>query len=113
MQLVELPEPIVKENDVLVQIQATSTNPLDAKIKSGEFKLILPYKFPLVLGHDVAGIITKVGSKVSRFKVGDEVFARPADSNIGAFAEYIARLWRQSLRAGLRANADLCLEQES
>jgi alcohol dehydrogenase len=90
LQLVDVTEPVVKENDVLVQIHATSINLLDAKVKSGEFKLLLPYKFPLILGHDVAGVVTKVGSKVSRFKVGDEVFARPADFRIGTFAEYIA-----------------------
>lgn len=90
LQLVELPEPIAKDNEVLVQVHSASINQLDVKIKNGEFKLLLPYKFPLVLGHDVAGIVTKVGSKVSRFKVGDEVFARPADFRIGTFAEYIA-----------------------
>ncbi|MEQ1666704.1 MAG: NADP-dependent oxidoreductase, partial [Bdellovibrionales bacterium] len=73
-----------------VEIHAAGVNQLDTKIKTGEFKLLLPYKFPLILGHDVAGIVTKVGSKVSRFKVGDEVFARPADFKIGTFAEYIA-----------------------
>ena len=90
LQLTEVPEPIVKENDVLVQIHAASVNQLDAKLKSGEFKLLLPYKFPLILGHDVAGVVTKVGSSVKRFKVGDEVYARPADYCIGTFAEYIA-----------------------
>jgi len=90
LNLVDLPEPILNENEVLVEIHAASVNQLDAKIKSGEFKLLLPYKLPLILGHDVAGIITKVGSKVSRFKVGDEIFARPADFKIGTFAEYIA-----------------------
>lgn len=89
LQLAEVAEPVVKENEVLVQVHSASINPLDVKLKSGEFKLLLPYKFPLILGHDVAGIITKVGSKVSRFKVGDEIFARPADFEIGAFAEYI------------------------
>ena len=86
LQLVEVAEPVVKENDVLVQVHSASINQLDAKLKSGEFKLLLPYKFPLILGHDVAGIVTKVGAKVSRFKVGDEIFARPADFKIGAFA---------------------------
>ena len=90
LQLVEVAEPVVDEHAVLVQIHAASINLLDSKLKSGEFKLFLPYKFPLILGHDVAGIVTKVGSKVSRFKVGDEVYARPADFRIGTFAEYIA-----------------------
>ena len=90
LQLVEVANPAVKENDVLIQVHSASINQLDAKLKSGEFKLLLPYKFPLILGHDVAGVVTKVGSKVSRFKVGDEVFSRPADFRIGTFAEYIA-----------------------
>ena len=90
LQLVELPEPVVKENDVLIEVHSASINQLDVKLKDGEFKLLLPYKFPLILGHDVAGIVIKVGSKVSRYKVGDEVFARPADFRIGTFAEYIA-----------------------
>ena len=90
LQLVDVADPVIRENEVLVEIHAASVNQLDAKIKSGEFKLLLPYKFPLILGHDVAGIITRVGSKVSRFKVGDEVFARPDNFKIGTFAEYIA-----------------------
>lgn len=90
LQLVELPEPAVKDNEVLVQIHAASINQIDIKLKSGEFKLMLPYKLPLILGHDLAGIVTKIGSKVSRFKVGDEIFAQPAIFKIGSFAEYIA-----------------------
>jgi len=90
LQLVEVPEPVVKENDVLIEVYSTSINQLDAKLKSGDFKLLLPYKFPLILGHDVAGKVMKVGAKVSRFKVGDEVFSRPPDFRIGTFAEYIA-----------------------
>jgi alcohol dehydrogenase len=90
LHLHEIAEPVVKENDVLVQVYAAGVNLLDSKIKNGEFKLILPYKTPLVLGHDVAGVITKTGSMVSRFKVGDEVYARPADHRIGTFAGLIA-----------------------
>jgi len=90
LQLIEVPKPKVKDNEVLVEIHAASLNQLDAKIKSGEFKLILPYKMPLILGHDVAGVVVEVGSKVKNFKVGDEVFSRPADFHIGTFAEYIA-----------------------
>lgn len=90
LQLTEVPKPFAKENEVLIQIHSASINQLDAKLKSGEFKLLLPYKLPLILGHDVAGVVTEVGSNVSQFKVGDEVFARPADFHIGTFAEYIA-----------------------
>lgn len=90
LQLARMPEPAVRENDILVEVHSAGVNVLDSKIKTGEFKLILPYKMPLVLGHDVAGVITRVGSGVSRFKVGDEVYARPTDHRIGTFAEYIA-----------------------
>lgn len=90
LQLTELAVPRIKENDVLIEIHAAGLNLLDSKIKSGEFKLILPYKLPLILGHDVAGIITQVGSKVTKFKIGDEVFSRPSDFSIGTLAEYIA-----------------------
>lgn len=51
----EVPDPAVGEHDVLIQVHATSVNPLDAKIRTGEFKLILPYTFPLILGNDLAG----------------------------------------------------------
>jgi len=90
LQLVNIPEPIVKEDEVLVEIHAASVNLLDSKIKNGEFKLILPYKMPLVLGHDVAGVIIKVGSKVKNFKMGDEIYARASDFHIGTFAEFIS-----------------------
>ncbi len=90
LHLTEIAEPVVKENDVLVQVYAAGVNQLDSKIKTGEFKLILPYKTPFIIGHDVAGVIVKVGSKVQNFKVGDEVYARPAEHRIGAFAEFIS-----------------------
>src|SRR5689334_9478399 len=85
LRLVETTEPVVRENDVLVKIHSAGVNQLDFKIRDGEFKSIVPYKPPFTLGHDVAGVITKVGSKVSKFKVGDEVYARPADHRIGTF----------------------------
>ncbi len=86
----EVPEPVVGEHDVLVRIHAASVNPLDSKIRAGEFKLILPYALPLVLGNDLAGVVVGIGSAVSRFKAGDEVYARPPDGRIGTFAERIA-----------------------
>jgi alcohol dehydrogenase len=90
LELAEIAEPVLKEHDVLVRIHAAGVNLLDSKIRNGEFKLILPYKPPFTLGHDVAGVVIKVGSNVSKFKTGDEVYARPADHQIGTFAELIS-----------------------
>ncbi len=86
----ELPDPAVGVHDVLIQVHAASVNPLDSKIRTGEFKLILPYTFPLVLGNDLAGVVVRAGSAVKRFKPGDEVYARPPEDRIGTFAELIA-----------------------
>ena len=86
----DMPEPEVRDKDVLVQVHATGVNPLDSKIRDGEFKLVLPYRLPLILGNDVAGVVVRVGAKVRRFKPGDEVYARPDKDRIGTFAEFIA-----------------------
>ena len=86
----EMPDPELREDDVLVQIHAAGVNPLDSKIRDGEFKLILPYRLPLILGNDVAGVVVRVGSRVRRFKPGDEVYARPDEDRIGTFAEFIS-----------------------
>jgi NADPH:quinone reductase-like Zn-dependent oxidoreductase len=86
----EMPDPELRENDVLVQIHAASVNPLDLKIRDGKLKLILPYRLPLILGNDLAGVVVGVGSQVRRFKPGDEVYARPDQDRIGAFAEFIS-----------------------
>ncbi|MGO8074791.1 NADP-dependent oxidoreductase [Rhizobium leguminosarum] len=90
LRLANLPEPELQDNDLLVRIQATAVNLLDSKVRDGEFKLILPYRPPFVLGHDVAGTVVKAGSRVRRFKVGDQVYARPRDHRVGTFAEFIA-----------------------
>jgi NADPH:quinone reductase-like Zn-dependent oxidoreductase len=85
-----MPDPSVGEQDALVEIRAASVNPLDVKTRDGEFKLILPYRVPFVLGNDFAGVVVEVGPAVTRFTVGDEVYARADKSRIGAFAELIA-----------------------
>jgi len=89
-RLGEMPEPELREDDVLVQIHAAGVNPLDSKIRDGEFKLLLPYRLPFILGNEVAGVVVRVGPGVQRFKSGDEVYARPAKDRIGTFAELIA-----------------------
>src|SRR5881398_477082 len=90
IRFVEMPEPELRDADVLVRVHAAGVNVLDSKIRDGEFKLILPYRLPLILRNDVAGVVVRVGSNVRRFKLGDEVYARPHKDRIGAFAEFIS-----------------------
>lgn len=90
VRIAEMPEPKLREDDVLIQIHAAGVNPVDIKIRDGKLKPILPYRLPLILGIDLAGIVVRVGSRVRRFKTGDEVYARPDDDRIGAFAEFIS-----------------------
>ncbi len=86
----DVPDPLVGRRDVLVRVSAASINPLDTMTRNGEFKQLITYKPPFVLGHDMAGVITDVGTDVRDFTVGDEVYARPRDRRIGTFAEFIA-----------------------
>jgi len=86
----EVPAPEMREDDVVVEIHAAGANPLDSKIRNGEFKRFLPYRLPLILGNEFAGVVVRVGSGVRRFKPGDEVYARPDTNRIGTFAELIA-----------------------
>jgi NADPH:quinone reductase-like Zn-dependent oxidoreductase len=90
LHLVDTDEPILNEKEVLVQIHAAGVNLLDSLIRDGEFKIFLPYKPPFINGHDMAGVVVKIGANTTKFKVGDEVYARPANYRMGTFAEYIA-----------------------
>lgn len=94
----ELPIPEPKQNQVLVQVKATSVNPLDWKTRNGELKAVLGSKFPMIIGNDISGIVVKCGEKVSGFKKGDSVYGM-ADTNekpswfgfaaTGAYAQYV------------------------
>lgn len=90
LRLADVPMPTVGPRDLLVRVKAASVNPLDKMVRNGDFKRLLKYAPPFVLGHDVAGVVTKVGAEVRGYQVGDEVYARPRDGRIGSFAEYIA-----------------------
>ncbi|HDR7636234.1 NADPH:quinone reductase [Bacillus cereus] len=90
MRMTEMPTPEINEYEVLAEIHAASINPIDFKIRDGKVKLLLKYKMPLILGNDFSGVIVKAGTKVTQFKVGDEIYARPRKDKIGTFAEYIA-----------------------
>src|SRR4051812_31048712 len=87
LELADVPEPVVGAHDVLVEVRAAGLNVLDEKIRTAEFKQVLRYRLPQVLGHDVAGTVIGVGAEVRAFRIGDEVYARPAKDRIGTFAE--------------------------
>ena len=85
---IPVPEPLDRE--VLVRIRTAGVNPLDNMIIRGDVKLIVPYRFPLVMGNEFVGIVEKTGAGVSRFHSGDRVYGRMPLKKIGAFAEYAA-----------------------
>lgn len=90
LSFAEMDIPICGANDVLVEIRAASLNPIDFKIRDGKIKFLRSYSFPLILGHDLAGVVSAVGSHVTRFKKGDKVYSRPRNGRIGSLAQFIA-----------------------
>ncbi|MEK3838077.1 MULTISPECIES: NADP-dependent oxidoreductase [unclassified Paenibacillus] len=89
LRLADRPMPEAGEHEVLAEIRAASINPIDFKIRDGKLRMLLKYEMPLILGNDFSGVITQVGDKVKKFRVGDEIYGRPRKSKIGTFAEYI------------------------
>ncbi|HTN62333.1 MAG TPA: NADP-dependent oxidoreductase [Devosia sp.] len=90
LRLGDIPTPEAGDDDVLIEVHAAGLNLLDSKIRSGEFKAILPYKLPIALGHDVAGVVVRVGRNIRDFQPGDAVYSRVPDGRIGTLAEFIA-----------------------
>ncbi|WP_040981141.1 NADP-dependent oxidoreductase [Oceanobacillus jeddahense] len=86
----EIPIPEIKDNQVLVEMHATSINPIDWKLREGYLQEGLPFEFPIILGWDAAGVIKQIGKNVTAFQVGDEVFARPDLTPNGTYAAYTA-----------------------
>lgn len=81
--------PTLLDDSVMVEVHASSVNPVDNLIRAGYLKAMLPLALPYTVGNDVSGVITAVGRGVTRFKVGDAVFARPQSMQSGTFAEYV------------------------
>lgn len=86
----DIARPVPKANEIIVQVHAAGLNPIDTMIPKGAFKPILKLRLPATLGSDLAGIVVEVGSRVTRFKPGDAVFASTFDLDVGALAEFAA-----------------------
>lgn len=80
--------PTLKPDELLVQVHAVGLNPIDNMIPTGIFKPVLHFQLPATMGSDLAGVVTEVGSRVTRFKPGDAIFASVFDLGIGTLAEF-------------------------
>lgn len=86
----ELPPPECGPDDVLVEVHASSVNPIDCKIRAGAQRGAVRLSLPARLGMDVSGVVLEVGSRVAGFSVGDEVWSSPHHTRQGTYAELIA-----------------------
>lgn len=86
----EAPDPVCAEDEVLVRVVGSSVNPVDWQIRSGRLRQMLPRPMPSILGWDVSGVVESVGTRTTRFAVGDAVFSRPDIRRDGCYAEYVA-----------------------
>lgn len=89
MAMMDIERPVPQADEILVQVHAAAVNPIDNMIPDGSFKPILPYRLPITMGSDLAGVVVEVGSRVTRFRPGDAVFANVFDLGVGSFAEYV------------------------
>ena len=86
----EVPDPTPGPRDVLIEVHAASVNPVDYKIRSGGQRALIHYRLPWILGLDASGVVLEVGSEVTRFRPGDEVYASPTHRRPGTYAEKVA-----------------------
>src|SRR5438270_4450195 len=84
----DIPRPVPKPDEILVQVHAAGLNPIDCAIPRGTFKPMLKFQLPATLGSDLAGVVVEVGSRVTCFKRGNAVFASIFDLGTGALAEF-------------------------
>lgn len=90
LRYVDIDEPIMNDDDVLIRVVGSSVNPVDWKIRAGHMKEMVALPLPAILGWDVSGVVQATGKSVSTFAVGDCVYARPDIARPGTYAELIA-----------------------
>ncbi|MBK9574001.1 MAG: NADP-dependent oxidoreductase [Rhodoferax sp.] len=89
VEVTDIAQPALLDDSLMIEVHATSVNPVDNLIRAGYLKGMLPLPMPYTVGNDVSGVVTQVGKDVVGFKVGDAVFARPHGMQSGTFAEYV------------------------
>ena len=88
VEILEVPRPQLLADSVLIEVHASSVNPVDGIVQAGYLKEMMPITFPFTMGFDVSGVVLEVGEQVSKFKIGDEVFSRPNGMQAGTIAEF-------------------------
>jgi len=86
----EVSKPTVQANDVLIEVKAAAINPIDKSIILGNLQGMLPIPFPSTSAYDVSGIVVEKGNEVSNFEVGDLVYSRVPQEQMGTLAEFVA-----------------------
>ncbi len=88
MALREVPEPTAGDNEVLIRVEAAGLNPVDSKVQTAGAQFVWPLDLPRVAGSELSGVVEDLGRHVTRFKIGDRVFARVDKRKLGAYATY-------------------------
>lgn len=90
LRAVDMPEPVLGEQEVLVRVAAAGINHGDERLRSGEFRAVFPFRLPMVIGSEFSGEVVATGSRVDRVEIGQNVFAYADLARMGAFAEFVA-----------------------
>jgi NADPH:quinone reductase-like Zn-dependent oxidoreductase len=86
----EIKKPTITSNDILVEVKATSINPIDYKLAEGHLKDMVTLNLPSTIGYDLSGVVVETGGDVSNFEIGDEVYSRVPQEQMGTVAEFVA-----------------------
>ena len=86
----EVSKPTVQANDVLIEVKAAAINPIDKSIILGNLQGMIPIPFPSTSAYDLSGIVVEKGNEVSNFEVGDLVYSRVPQEQMGTLAEFVA-----------------------
>jgi len=86
----EIEKPAITSNDILIEVKAASINPIDYKLVQGHLKEMLSLNFPITIGYDVSGVVVEKGMDVLNFEIGDAVYSRVPQEQMGTVAEFVS-----------------------
>ena len=86
----EIEKPAITSNDILVEVKAASINPIDYKLVQGHLKEMLSLNFPITIGYDLSGVVVEKGVDVTKFEIGDAVYSRVPQEQMGTVAEFVS-----------------------